>query len=139
MDIKPANFLVNGHGDVVLIDWEQSGAPWYTLAPEANGEWDAAEVIDDNASRLVYTRYQGPEPVNFPRGRPVPQDDIQHLNPDVLHVCWDRDAADIRDAWKAVVMQCLKQDPLARNGTGRPRELLGTAAGCCRLAVSLTH
>lgn len=40
MDIKPANFLVDDEGDLILIDWEQSGAPLYTLAPEASGEYD---------------------------------------------------------------------------------------------------
>ncbi|OTA00521.1 hypothetical protein A9Z42_0006700 [Trichoderma parareesei] len=156
MDIKPANFLVNDHGNLVLIDWEQSGAPWYTLAPEANGEWDVARVSDDDdddgndddASQLVYSRYQGPERVNLPRGRPawnvfpewsekwpmaaeaaevfslgrtmwmllqqVPQEDIELLSPDELHVCWSEVAADIPDAWKEVVMQCMEKDPLAR-------------------------
>lgn len=37
MDIKPANFVVNANKDLILIDWEQSGAPLYTLAPEADG------------------------------------------------------------------------------------------------------
>ncbi|KAH0495056.1 hypothetical protein TgHK011_008628 [Trichoderma gracile] len=148
MDIKPANFLVNDEGHAVLIDWEQSGAPWYTLAPEANGEWDVAQENHDDALRLVYTRYHGPERVNLPGGRPewnvfpewsekwpkaaeaaevfslgrtmwmllqqVLQDDIQHLSPEELQVSWDGDAADIPDAWKAVVMQCLEEDPPAR-------------------------
>jgi serine/threonine protein kinase len=72
MDIKLANFLVDDHGNTILIDWEQSGAPLYTLAPEADGEWDVDEVDGLNAPpRLVYTQYQGPVRVNLPRGRPA--------------------------------------------------------------------
>ena len=41
MDIKPANFLVNSNRDLILIDWEQSRAWKYSLAPEADGSWDA--------------------------------------------------------------------------------------------------
>jgi len=35
MDIKPANFVVNANRDLILLDWEQSGAWQYSLAPEA--------------------------------------------------------------------------------------------------------
>jgi hypothetical protein len=71
MDIKPANVLVDDQENTILIDWEQSGAPLYTLAPEANGEWDVEEVDGPGApSKLVYTHYQGPVRVNLPRGRP---------------------------------------------------------------------
>ncbi|KAI5862902.1 kinase-like protein [Durotheca rogersii] len=72
MDIKPANVLVDDQGNTILIDWEQSGAPLYTLAPEANGEWDVDEVGELGApSKLVYKQYQGPTRVNLPRGRPA--------------------------------------------------------------------
>ncbi|ROT38519.1 kinase-like protein [Sodiomyces alkalinus F11] len=72
MDIKPANILVDDQGNTILIDWEQSGAPLYTLAPEANGEWDVDEVGGlGTPSKLVYTQYQGPVRVNLPRGRPL--------------------------------------------------------------------
>jgi len=40
MDIKPASFVLDAHEDLILIDWEQSGAALYTLAPEADGSWD---------------------------------------------------------------------------------------------------
>lgn len=72
MDIKLANILLDDQGNTILIDWEQSGAPLYTLAPEANGEWDVVEVRGVRTpSRLVYTQYQGPVRVNLPRGRPI--------------------------------------------------------------------
>ena len=72
MDIKPANVLVDDEGNAVLIDWEQSGAPTYTLAPEANGEWDVEEVeIPGALPRLAYTRYEGPRRVNMTFGRPA--------------------------------------------------------------------
>lgn len=71
MDIKPANVVVDDHGNAILIDWEQSGAPLCTLAPEVNGEWDVEEISQPGASsRLVYTRYNGPTRVNLPMGRP---------------------------------------------------------------------
>jgi hypothetical protein len=71
MDIKPANIVVDDHGNAVLIDWEQSGAPLCTLAPEANGDWDVEEISQPGtSSKLVYTHYNGTVRVNFPMGRP---------------------------------------------------------------------
>lgn len=61
MDIKPANVVVDDHGNAILIDWEQSGAPLCTLTPEANGDWDVEEMYQSGASsKLVYTYYNGP-------------------------------------------------------------------------------
>ena len=40
MDIKPGNMLLDSRKDLILCDWEQYGAPLYTLAPEADGSWD---------------------------------------------------------------------------------------------------
>jgi serine/threonine protein kinase len=72
MDIKPANFLVDNQGNTILIDWEQSGEPLYTLAPEANGEWNVDEVDRLSAHpRLLYTPYKGPARVKLPKGRPA--------------------------------------------------------------------
>lgn len=44
MDIKPTNVLLDDNRDMLLIDWEQSGAPKCTIAPEADGSWDVEEV-----------------------------------------------------------------------------------------------
>jgi thiamine kinase-like enzyme len=33
MDIKPGNLIVDDEENLLLIDWEQSGAPATTLAP----------------------------------------------------------------------------------------------------------
>ncbi len=71
MDIKPGNFLVSDEDGLVLIDWEQSGAPASTLAPEADGTWDVTEQETDGgkrATKLVYTKYTGPERRNMPEG-----------------------------------------------------------------------
>lgn len=66
MDIKPANFVLNSRKDLVLIDWEQSGAALYTLAPEADGFWDVKEArtgssyrggADSAGPKLVYEKY----------------------------------------------------------------------------------
>ncbi|KAL8713168.1 MAG: hypothetical protein Q9220_002689 [cf. Caloplaca sp. 1 TL-2023] len=79
MDIKPANFLLDADEDLILIDWEQSGAPLCTLAPEADGSWDVHEEVsspsDDGAlelaePELVYEKYTGPERENLSWSRP---------------------------------------------------------------------
>lgn len=66
MNIKTGNFVVDDEDNVVLIDWEQSGAPTSTLAPEADGTWDVHE--DANTTKLVYTKYTGPERRNMLEG-----------------------------------------------------------------------
>ncbi|CAK7225580.1 hypothetical protein SCUCBS95973_005914 [Sporothrix curviconia] len=78
MDIKPGNFLIDDSGSLRLIDWEQSGAPATTLAPEADGTWDVCEEEqrsgDKDATaqaarpRLIYTKYTGPARRNMPDG-----------------------------------------------------------------------
>lgn len=79
MDIKPANFLLNARKDLLLIDWEQSGAPSYTLAPEADGSWDVGvtesgssdqETTNSMAPSLVYEKYLGPHRENLAWGHP---------------------------------------------------------------------
>ena len=79
MDIKPANFVLNSWKDLILIDWEQSGAPLYTLAPEADGSWDVKEAsrgpshqagVDSAEPKLVYEKYCGPDRQNLAWGRP---------------------------------------------------------------------
>jgi len=79
MDIKPANFVLDSNQNLILIDWEQSGAPLYTLAPEANGSWDVKEAkvessssdgADSAVSKLVYERYAGHYRENLAWGRP---------------------------------------------------------------------
>ena len=79
MDIKPANFLLNSRKDLILIDWEQSGAALYTLAPEADGSWDVKEARsgpahqggpDSAEPKLVYEKYCGPDRENLAWGRP---------------------------------------------------------------------
>ncbi|KAI9715013.1 MAG: hypothetical protein M1812_006227 [Candelaria pacifica] len=70
MDIKPGNFIVDDEENLLLIDWEQSGAPATTLAPEADGTWDVNEqdTIGGRATKLIYTKYTGPERRNMPEG-----------------------------------------------------------------------
>ena len=79
MDIKPANFVLNARKDLILIDWEQSGAALYTLAPEADGSWDVKEATtgyschgtaDSAEPKLVYEKYDGPDRENLAWGRP---------------------------------------------------------------------
>ena len=44
MDIKPSNFILGEHFNLVLIDWEQSDAPVATAAPAIDGTWDAGGI-----------------------------------------------------------------------------------------------
>ncbi|KAH8743741.1 hypothetical protein F5883DRAFT_609990 [Diaporthe sp. PMI_573] len=91
MDIKLANFLVDDHGNTILINWEQSGAPLYTLAPEADGKWDVDEVDGLNAPPRLWSR-RWPRACKaaevFSLGRTmwmllqeVPQEDVKDLDP----------------------------------------------------------
>ncbi|KAL6837439.1 kinase-like domain-containing protein [Trichoderma camerunense] len=70
MDIKPGNFVIDDQENLILIDWEQSGAPAITLAPEADGTWDVEEQVtkENGSPKLVYTKYTGPERRNMPEG-----------------------------------------------------------------------
>ncbi|KAL6701710.1 hypothetical protein J3F84DRAFT_355556 [Trichoderma pleuroticola] len=70
MDIKPGNFIIDDQENLVLIDWEQHGAPATTLAPEADGTLDVEEqnVEENGSTKLVYTKYTGPERRNMPEG-----------------------------------------------------------------------
>lgn len=77
MDIKPANLVVNANRDLILIDWEQSGAWQCSLAPEADGSWDVKHPesvhhtgLDSSAPKLVYEKYCGPDRKNLTWGRP---------------------------------------------------------------------
>ncbi|KAL8724400.1 MAG: hypothetical protein Q9166_007971 [cf. Caloplaca sp. 2 TL-2023] len=79
MDIKPANLVLDADRNLMVVDWEQSGAALYTLAPEADGSWDVKEVTYASSSpgtaelaapRLVYERYHGPYRENLAWGRP---------------------------------------------------------------------
>ena len=40
MDLKPSNVLLDDDDNAILIDWEQSGASPFFIAPEADGSWD---------------------------------------------------------------------------------------------------
>ena len=71
MDIKPSNFVGSKENrDLILIDWEQSGAPLCTLAPEADGTWDVEERKPLNDGLLVYKKYTGPKRENLPWSQP---------------------------------------------------------------------
>jgi serine/threonine protein kinase len=74
MDVKLSNFLLDYNRDLILIDWEQTGASRSTLAPEANGCWDVEtnikprtdnEASSASASTLIYTKYAGPTRQNL--------------------------------------------------------------------------
>ncbi|PMD26774.1 hypothetical protein NA56DRAFT_667929 [Hyaloscypha hepaticicola] len=134
MDIKPANFVLDANKDWILIDWEQSGAPFYTLAPEADGSWDIEEARMGSslyeaanlvASKLIYTKYRGPDRENLAWGRPkwnVFPIWREHC-PRALEaaeistkfvVYWDEEASDIPEDWKVIVGSCLYPDPNRR-------------------------
>ncbi|KAJ4325913.1 hypothetical protein N0V84_003299 [Fusarium piperis] len=68
MNVKPESFLVDVGLNLLLADWEQSGASATTLAPEADGTWDVKEETTDGGTKLVYTKYTGPPRRNMPQG-----------------------------------------------------------------------
>ena len=71
MDVKPGNFLLDADFHLVLIDWEQSGAPITTVAPEVDGTWDVEEVPAEGSTTVLrYTKYKGPERRNMPETTP---------------------------------------------------------------------
>ena len=79
MDIKAANVVLNSRKSLILIDWEQSGAALYTLAPEADGSWDVKEArigsshpggADSAEPKIVYEKYSGPDRKNIAWGQP---------------------------------------------------------------------
>lgn len=64
---------MNADNGLIPIDWKQSGASPYTLAPEADGTWDIQYTSDGAESaehRLVYEKYQGLHLENFAWGWP---------------------------------------------------------------------
>ncbi|KAL8992854.1 MAG: hypothetical protein Q9169_006787 [Polycauliona sp. 2 TL-2023] len=144
MDIKPANFLLDARRDLILIDWEQSGAALYSLAPEADGSWD----VVSSTPKLVYQKYAGPYRENLAWGRPkwnvfpiwntlhpgaseaaevfslgrtmwvlleqVPQSDVEDL--EQIVVSWSESAKDLPDNWKTTLARCMDPDPNQRLG-----------------------
>ena len=70
MDLKPSNILLDDDENAVLIDWEQSGASPFFMAPEADGSWDVKierlqpdgnGVSQDSAEtpKLMYQKHTG--------------------------------------------------------------------------------
>lgn len=68
MDIKPSKTVLDLNADLILINWEQSGAARYTLAPDADGTSDVEEAGIESPSRedtasavpeLAYRNYRG--------------------------------------------------------------------------------
>lgn len=70
MDLKPSNILLDDDENAILIDWEQSGASPFSIAPEADGSWDVEierlqpdgnGVSQDSAEtpKLIYRKHTG--------------------------------------------------------------------------------
>ncbi|KAM0446784.1 hypothetical protein ACHAPV_003748 [Trichoderma viride] len=126
MDIKPGNFIIDDQENLMLIDWEQNGAPATTLAPEADGTWDVEQqdIKDNGSTRLVYTKYTGPERRNMPQGsgqesfnvwNVFPEwqtasnfDEVEH--PDDVQVIWTGHN-NLPSHWVEIVENCMKVDP----------------------------
>ena len=58
MDLKPSNTLLDGHDDIIIIDWEQLGASPFFIAPEATGMYDAELVPSDMAPEATTAIYE---------------------------------------------------------------------------------
>lgn len=61
MDLKSSNILLDDNEDLIVTDWEQSGATMYMRAPEINYTMHIKEVKDSSMSKsLVYKPYKTP-------------------------------------------------------------------------------
>ena len=70
MDLKPSNVLLDDDENAILIDWEQSGASPFFVAPEADGSWDVEiETLQQDRNgisqgkaekpKLIYRKHTG--------------------------------------------------------------------------------
>ncbi|KAF8881677.1 kinase-like domain-containing protein [Gymnopilus junonius] len=65
MDLKPPNLLLDENLDLVVIDWENSGANISVLPPEADGTFDVSLRQLFNGEKVIqYKKYNGPERSN---------------------------------------------------------------------------
>lgn len=145
MDIRPSKFLINDKRDIILIDWEQSGASRCTIAPEADGSYDAELQRGELQAKLIYKLYEGPERENNPSSWPrwnifaIWRDEcpraleaaevfslgrtmwmllaqVDEGDPQrEIAVFWEK-AYDIPSPWVAIVQQCIDKDPNQRPG-----------------------
>ena len=62
MDLKPSNIIIDDEENAFLIDWEQTGASPFFLAPEADGSWDVkTERVPFNESGIPHDTTEKPE------------------------------------------------------------------------------
>ena len=141
MDIRLSKFLLDGNRDLILIDWEQSGASPCTIAPEADGSYDAEIQGDGLQAEPTYSIYRAPKEGNNPSSWPhwnvfpiwrkkCPQaleaaevfslgrtmwmllEEVDEGNPNErVTAYWEKDTP---MEWKAVVGHCIKTDPTER-------------------------
>ncbi|OBT84648.1 hypothetical protein VE02_07064 [Pseudogymnoascus sp. 03VT05] len=142
MDVKPGNFLLDEDSNLVLIDWEQNGAPVTTAAPEIGGTWDVEEIPSEGQNTtLRYTKYTGPERRNMPMttqgnhgwnvwnvflewGEQCPKalELAETLSGFEDITCTERvvegweSSEDIPEHWRRMVEDCLHHDPNKRIG-----------------------
>lgn len=142
MDIRPSKFLVDSERNIVLIDWEQSGASRCTIAPEADGSYDAETRGAKLQAKTIYRVYGGPERANNPHSWPrwnvfpiwrnkCPEaleyaeifslgramwmlvEQVDEGDPAIkIETCWK--ALDIPLEWGVVIQRCLEPDPNRR-------------------------
>ncbi|KAI4114213.1 MAG: hypothetical protein LQ345_004977 [Seirophora villosa] len=143
MDIKVSNFLLDADRNLLLIDWEQSGAALHTLAPEADGSWmghqsggrrilifwdGGLSSTEARTSTMVITAkiLPGVDPTEvFSLGRcmwtlmdEMTEQEIEEC--DEIVVSWSEYTDGIPEDWKDVVNRCLASDPNDRIGLKEP-------------------
>ncbi|KAL1874554.1 hypothetical protein Daus18300_003573 [Diaporthe australafricana] len=136
MDMKPANVLVENDDTVRIIDWQQQGMCRATHPPEATQKIVDKMRLDQNGQPIVIFT---PQPGTWPQeglrdayvrwkaenSRGLEAAELfmtarafwyvlEQREETVDPAIWSKESMDIPESWKAMVEDCLSEDPAKR-------------------------